>query len=266
MDEAALFVFGSIALRCGGLRVQRQRLGDDAVHDVLQIEQRPFPVLKIAVAAGAPAKDRPGDGLGEEFGEEIPVIPIHVHAVLRRHAVDVAAHDVDEVRVEEALEALAAHRVIGAVDDVPVFADVVHHELDGFPVVQHQVKLLDDLHGLLLQHPLEQRVDVLKVIIEAVAIQAAVLHDLVDRDLGQRLFVHQLLQRRSQRPLRFLRGACAFHGIEILPYFTICITISKANPLVNTIRLPRLLVNFGHLSKNWAKQGDLSISSEERTH
>ena len=27
----------------------------------------------------------------EEFGEEIPVVPVHVHAVLRRHAIDVAA-------------------------------------------------------------------------------------------------------------------------------------------------------------------------------
>lgn len=265
MDEAALFVFGSIALRCGGLRVQRQRLGDDAVHDVLQIEQRPFPVLKIAVAAGAPAKDRPGDGPGEEFVEEILVIPIHVHAVLHRHAVDVATHDVDEVRVEEALEALAAHRVVGAVDDVPVFADVVHHELDGFPVVQHQVKLLDDLHGLLLQHPLEQRVDVLKVIIEAVAIQAAVLHDLVDRDLGQRLFVHQLLQRRSQRPLRFLRGACAFHGIENPPVFYNLHHYIRAEPACQYDSAAPAVGQFRAFVKNWAKRGGLSISSEERT-
>lgn len=37
--------------------------------------------------------------------------------------------------------------------------------------------------------------------------------------LDSGFFVHQLLQRRSQRPLRFLRGARAFHGIENPPVF-----------------------------------------------
>ena len=91
MDEAALFVFGSIALRRGVLWVQHQRLGDDAVHDVLQIEQRSLTVLLIAVSAFTPAENRPGDGLGEELRQEVFVVPIHVHAVLRRHAIDVAA-------------------------------------------------------------------------------------------------------------------------------------------------------------------------------
>ena len=147
---------------------------------------------------------------------------------------------------------------------MPVFADVVHHELNGLPVVQHQIELFHDLHGLLLQHPLEQRVDVLKVIVEAVAIQAAVLHDLVDRDFGQRfLFISFFSDAASARfvsceePVRFMES-------KILPYFTICITISKANPLVNTIQRLRLLVNFRHLSKNWTKRGELSISSENR--
>ena len=48
-------------------------------------------------------------------------------------------------------------------------------------------------------------------------------------------FAHQLLQRSSsarpiscEAPVRFMES-------KILPYFTICITITEPNPLVNTI-------------------------------
>ena len=67
---------------------------------------------------------------------------------------------------------------------MPVFADVVHHELNGLPVVQHQIELFHDLHGLLLQHPLEQRVDVLKVIVEGIAVDPTVLHNVLDSGAG----------------------------------------------------------------------------------
>jgi len=82
-------------------------------------------------------------------------------------------------------------------------------------VVQHRLKdlqkaLLPRLVGLfprqrpagiLLTAPLHQIVNILEVVVKGHAVDAAVLRNIIDGDLVQRLLQQQMLQRRLQRPL-----------------------------------------------------------------
>ena len=168
--------------------------------------------------------------------------PLHDERGVALHvAFDPVEHETDEhIFVERgnkglvllphahALRLLLDHALEQVVGDA---VEVVFHLLAADGAVDIEDKGLVVLHGLedlqqsllprfvgffaregaarvLLAAPLNKVVNVLEVVIKGHAVDAAVLGDVVDGDLVERLLQQQMLQRSLQRPLRDLR-----HGV-----------------------------------------------------
>ena len=79
--------------------------------------------------------------------------------------------------------------------------------------------LLQKGDGLLLKHPAQKVVHVLKMVIEILPPDPAALCQIVNGDLVERALGHQLLERHRQRVLGLIRGGVllSFHTIPPLP-------------------------------------------------
>ena len=61
--------------------------------------------------------------------------------------------------------------------------------------------ILQSLGGLMLQKPVEQVINILEVVVEGLPIDFAVLHDLLYRDVVQKLFLEQMFEGIGQGKL-----------------------------------------------------------------
>lgn len=150
---------------------------------MLQIEEHFFATGKIVSGAGTPGKYGAGDCFGEEFAQEMLVFFSGMDFICSGDIIDVVLNDADEIIIEEALQTLSAHGIIGAVDDMLVGDDIIHNKLDDLMIIDQEVKFFDDFDGFLFQHPLKERIDILKMIIEGFAVDTAIGGDLADGDL-----------------------------------------------------------------------------------
>ena len=104
----------------------------------------------------------------------------------------VGGHDVAAAVHEMPLEHVPAQGVVDVVDGPAVF----HHQLDdgvgAFLHGGHGGVLLDEVLHLFPHHLLHQGGQILEVVIKRIAVNAAVLHDILHGDLAQRPLVEQL--------------------------------------------------------------------------
>ena len=174
-----------------------QRPGDVAVDEDAQAADNGLGL--VLHPAADPVQEDAHEGVLVEVGDEALVLLPH------RQAGGLLLHHPDEQvvghLVEVALHLLPADGVVG-----------VHNEgLVGQGHLKNlQKPLLPGVVGLLAadgrlclrqEDPLHQVVDVLKVVVEGLAADPAVLGDVGDGDLVQRLLQQQLLQRGGQRQL-----------------------------------------------------------------
>lgn len=75
-------------------------------------------------------------------------------------------------------EFMIADAVVGAVQDMGVLGDVAYDKVYRFFVVYKQVKALDDFDCVLFKTPFEKGVNVLKVIVERLAVDVTFLYKL----------------------------------------------------------------------------------------
>ena len=81
----------------------------------------------------------------------------------------------------------------------------------GLPGVEGLVAA-DDVLGLVVTEPFDEFVNVLEVIVKGVPVHAAVLNDVLDRDLVDGFFREQLFERGRERMLCDIRH-CFHHAI-----------------------------------------------------
>ena len=164
------------------------------------------------MALAEPVDQNAGEGFGVEVPQKAVVVRRDGDAAVCTAAVDHTVGQLVEVAAEKALQLVAPHAVVGAAEDVGVFFHIVHHKKEGVVVVGEQVELLDHLHGLLFQRPLEQIVDVGKVIIKGLAVQVAHADQVVHRDLAQRFVLHLGFQCSRKCLAGLQAGFFVFHS------------------------------------------------------
>ena len=86
---------------------------------------------------------------------------------------------------------IPAQRIVGTVEDVLVFLHIIHDKGDDLRVIHQKIVLLDYFDGFLLQRPLQQIIDVFKMIIEGFAIDITIRNQLADGDFGKWLLLHK---------------------------------------------------------------------------
>lgn len=131
---------------------------------------------------------------------------VHIHNIgqgipradLLVQALDGAVDDGIDVRLEKAPDMVPSHRFEGAQADGAVFLQVAEQLQKPFLPEQRALVLLEQDHGLVLQHPAQQVIDILKMVVEALPADPAHPRQFGDRDLVHGLLGHQHFQRRGQ--------------------------------------------------------------------
>ena len=175
-----------------------------------QAGQPPHQLLRLLPhVAGEPADHDPGDGVHVEVGEEVGVRLRQ--AELPGLPLQAGGGNGPGQAVKGAVQQVVpAGGAVDVIDHHVVVPDVAEGVQQGrLPVLRPA----QGLRRLVLQEPAQQVVDVLKVIIEGLAVDFAGLHQLLDRDVVQELFLQLRLQgvRQSQlgaggHPPHLLRG------------------------------------------------------------
>ena len=96
-----------------------------------------------------------------------------------------------------------------------VFLNIVQHVQDGFFIVGQQLEVAEHLHRLLTEHPFQQRVDVIEVIVKGVPVQPSYANQLVHRHLGQGLGFHAGFQRARQQLFRLKACDLVLHDAAL---------------------------------------------------
>ena len=175
-----------------------------------QAGQPPHQLLRLLPhVAGEPADHDPGDGVHVEVGEEVGIRLRQ--AELPGLPLQAGGGNGPGQAVKGAVQQVVpAGGAVDVIDHHVVVPDVAEGVQQGrLPVLRPA----QGLRRLVLQEPAQQVVDVLKVIIEGLAVDFAGLHQLLDRDVVQELFLQLRLQgvRQSQlgaggHPPHLLRG------------------------------------------------------------
>ena len=175
-----------------------------------QAGQPPHQLLRLLPhVAGEPADHDPGDGVHVEVGEEVGVRLRQ--AELPGLPLQAGGGNGPGQAVKGAVQQVVpAGGAVDVIDHHVVVPDVAEGVQQGrLPVLRPA----QGLPRLVLQEPAQQVVDILKVIIEGLAVDLAGLHQLLDRDVVQELFLQLRLQgvRQSQlgaggHPPHLLRG------------------------------------------------------------
>ena len=84
--------------------------------------------------------------------------------------------------MEARAELHTAECVIGVAQEILVLAYVLVDELYGLVIVVKQVELSNDIYCFFFKYPAQQRVYILEVIVERLAVDTAVVHYLRDSD------------------------------------------------------------------------------------
>lgn len=87
-----------------------------------------------------------------------------------------------KIRVEKAFHFIPPYGIISAADNVVVFIYIIHDKTDSIFVIDQQIKLFHNRNRFLGQHPAEQGIDIIKMIIKRISVYAAVLYDLFYRN------------------------------------------------------------------------------------
>lgn len=72
--------------------------------------------------------------------------------------------DTDEILIEKAFQLISSDGIVDAVENISVLLDIIDDEVEDILVIDEHIKLADNLERLLFEHPLEQSVDVFKMI------------------------------------------------------------------------------------------------------
>ena len=160
------------------------------------------------------ADQQAGNRFGVKVCEEGFEILLRMQTKLLFGGVDQRPDDADEIHTEKAPQFISSHTVVSAAQQMPVMLHIVHNEQNRLTAVHQQIELADDFNGLLLQHPFQQRINILEVIIKGLAVHAAVGNDLADRDFGKRLFLHKALQGSRKHLLCIQRCNFVFHMLN----------------------------------------------------
>ena len=106
--------------------------------------------------------------------------------------------------VEILLYLFTAHRAVYIQHQCFVIPDLVQDVQKRFGPCIKALAAFHRLGCIFRQDPVHQIVNILEVVVEGHAVHAAILGDIVDRDLIEGLFQQQLFQRCFQCPLRCL--------------------------------------------------------------
>ena len=112
---------------------------------------------------------------------------------------------------------LPAHGTQGAEADGPVGLDVPEQLQQPLLPEQGPLVLLEKGDRFLLEHPAEEVVDVLEMVVEVLPPDAAALRQVVDGDLVDGPLGHKLLQRRGQGSLGLVGDRVGLFSIKLLP-------------------------------------------------
>ena len=139
-------------------------------------------ILTSCVCALKPVDQHTGKRIGIEITEKIlkAFIKYSIHANLDLR--DEFTDDSDKVRRKKKLHALPANGIISTIYDKLVLLDIVKGKTQYLIIIIDQIGLFDNFHSLPVKHPAQKCVDVLKVVIKGLAVDAAVSADLTDRD------------------------------------------------------------------------------------
>ena len=160
-----------------------------------------------------------------------PVVVENEPAVALRHPVSlegtlcVGGENIIADLPEIVLENIAVDGFIDVQDRAAVPGAEVHHGVDGL-LHRADVRIVRDEPVRLLPHDLlDQRGDVLVVIIKGIAVDAARFHDVLHRDLTERLFIEQaqefLLDRVFRKARHDFPSRRVFEDfVHIIPYFS----------------------------------------------
>lgn len=106
-----------------------------------------------------------------------------------------------KIQIKKTLQPRLAYGVISVCQQILIVFHIIQHKIDDLVIIHHQVVLFDDFNGFRLNHPLEQRVNILKMIIKTIAVHAALGNQFTNGDLIDGLYSHQLFQRRGKLAL-----------------------------------------------------------------
>ena len=137
-------------------------------------------------------------GVYIELANEFKIRPLDVFALRADNGKAVYAI------MQAALEIAQKIRAVLRIEDIQNEGAVIHEVLEPLNdvVAPHFITNLmrQRLVGILLKHPLQKIVNIVKMIVEGLPVYFTVLHYINNGYLIQRLFFQQLLQRRRQRP------------------------------------------------------------------
>lgn len=127
---------------------------------------------------------------------------------------------------------------------------VIHDKRDCVAIVGHQVEMLQDFNRFLFQHPVQQSVNIFKMIVKGLPVYPAVIDNLSDGYLRERLVSHDAFQRSRQGPFR-LHG-CDFM-LHLIHLAAQCIFIIQSSGIFAMVKALLLMVKCGALWENATK-------------
>ena len=137
-------------------------------NNVRQVENGAFVILICPIFG--PVNQHTGQRFGVKLCGICFELRLNGDVGLRFCFVDYGSYDLNKVHIKEPLHFLTANGVMGAADNIIILTDVVHYKAYGGLVIFQQVKVANDLYGLFVEYPLEQVVNILKMIVEGLAV------------------------------------------------------------------------------------------------
>ena len=139
----------------------------------------------------------------------------HLRVILRAaqlffHLLHASVDDVVDVLPEKPFHIIAPQRLQCAQAHLPVLLEIPEQLEQPLLPQQRSLPLFQQGHRLLLEHPAQQIINVLKVVVKILALHAALFHQLLNGNLIQRLLCHQFFQGVRHGPFGLAGRSVAF--------------------------------------------------------
>ena len=126
-----------------------------------------------------------------------------------------AGYELARGRHEETLHALVAHLTVNRIDELPVLRELIEHAQVALLPGGDGLAPVDGALGVFLKRPFHEVVNVFEMVVERHAADAAVLGDVGNGNLGERLCGQLSLKRLLKGP--FCKLACHTSPLRLRP-------------------------------------------------
>lgn len=161
---------------------------DGALAQLAQAQER---IFEIVVQTAVHPVDQQAEGLTFIGGDQRFKVFLDDRKLAEGRA-QVGAHHVFAQAHQRPLHDFAVHGIVDVQHGAPVFENILNADGQALLKRRHIGMAGNNVIGLLLDNRLQQRGNVGKMIVEGIAVDAAFVHDVPNRDFAERLLVQNL--------------------------------------------------------------------------